>query len=780
MSCRATAPKWSIPTNGGTVNYATADSEGLVEFYWEAATGQIFQMLDPAGDLVKSIEGFADNYVLDNFSGSLTIDQVVDLGDELLDLNNGLAARPTTADLASPDPGKGSALIMHKRGEDGTYARTLRQWEVIGGERSIMHWTPPDIDEELLERTYDQDVAGYLNTAIEQLRDLVVPAARFPLAGSIVCIDNTILRGISNEESEFVLLDGVDGHCIINEYHRAIVGGPTSSDTNYNIHLFDLLLNGNRDNQSIGQYQGVDFTWTEHFSVNRCRAIDTAGHGFNFAACQHGVVRQSLAKNFGDDGFSASPSFTDYSRPTAHITFEDCVAEDSNNVPIGSGGYNTYGSGFEADDGAQHIHYLRCRAYRCLLGFYADYTPSTGDPGTGNLFYNECYSEDAIIGHFNFVGHRSKVLEGLSLTSCRVSGRPTSPNSVTGALSITNGWWKNVRIEDFEAIDAGRINLRGIDGGTINLKYSDASNRFDIGGQSLSGGVETYFKDVACPRIEIGEASFILFERMKNPTFGTVTVNGAATHVQLTNYDSPTFVRLDIVNSTSTSQSLLIGGQSGTQECVGLEVLSGKIEDGAGHGIVVSPSTSDNGVIGTSINIDVRRVQKAALRVTTGSGGLVKDFDSYGDIVDACLNTPGSTNQVDIGSDSSSRIEQLRLHGNIDRTSGGGSNATRGVAVIAGAAGIQDISYQGGDISNGGGTSPYFDSERKIAFFGTKGGNNTAMRWNTAEPTSGTFARGDIIFNSTPSAAGTPGWRCTTAGVAGSTAVFKAMANLAA
>jgi hypothetical protein len=50
----------------------------------------------------------------------------------------------------------------------------------------------------------------------------------------------------------------------------------------------------------------------------------------------------------------------------------------------------------------------------------------------------------------------------------------------------------------------------------------------------------------------------------------------------------------------------------------------------------------------------------------------------------------------------------------------------------------------------------------------------------TAEPTTGTFNRGDVIFNRTPSAGGTPGWRCTTAGVAGSTAVFKAMANLAA
>lgn len=40
-------------------------------------------------------------------------------------------------------------------------------------------------------------------------------------------------------------------------------------------------------------------------------------------------------------------------------------------------------------------------------------------------------------------------------------------------------------------------------------------------------------------------------------------------------------------------------------------------------------------------------------------------------------------------------------------------------------------------------------------------------------PTSGEWARGDIIFKQTPSAAGKVGWVCTTGGVAGSTAVFK-------
>ena len=41
-----------------------------------------------------------------------------------------------------------------------------------------------------------------------------------------------------------------------------------------------------------------------------------------------------------------------------------------------------------------------------------------------------------------------------------------------------------------------------------------------------------------------------------------------------------------------------------------------------------------------------------------------------------------------------------------------------------------------------------------------------------AEPSSGTFAQGDIIFNSGPDAQGTMGWVCTTAGVAGAGAVF--------
>jgi hypothetical protein len=54
---------------------------------------------------------------------------------------------------------------------------------------------------------------------------------------------------------------------------------------------------------------------------------------------------------------------------------------------------------------------------------------------------------------------------------------------------------------------------------------------------------------------------------------------------------------------------------------------------------------------------------------------------------------------------------------------------------------------------------------------------NTTTFAGTAAPTTGTWKRGDVVMNSTPSAGGTPGWVCTTAGTPGT---WKAMSNVAA
>lgn len=51
------------------------------------------------------------------------------------------------------------------------------------------------------------------------------------------------------------------------------------------------------------------------------------------------------------------------------------------------------------------------------------------------------------------------------------------------------------------------------------------------------------------------------------------------------------------------------------------------------------------------------------------------------------------------------------------------------------------------------------------------------VSWSSAAPTTGTWKRGDIVWNDAPTAAGIPGWVCTTAGTPGT---WKAMAVLAA
>lgn len=50
------------------------------------------------------------------------------------------------------------------------------------------------------------------------------------------------------------------------------------------------------------------------------------------------------------------------------------------------------------------------------------------------------------------------------------------------------------------------------------------------------------------------------------------------------------------------------------------------------------------------------------------------------------------------------------------------------------------------------------------------------LQTGTAAPTTGAHLRGEIVWNTTPSSGGPPGWSCVTAGTPGT---WKAMANLA-
>lgn len=93
---------------GNTVNYATADATGKVQFYWTAAEGQDLQVLDVGGDLVDATTDFADNLVLGTLAGEVAQAQVTDLVTDLSTITTDVAAKVATASLGAAG---GSALV---------------------------------------------------------------------------------------------------------------------------------------------------------------------------------------------------------------------------------------------------------------------------------------------------------------------------------------------------------------------------------------------------------------------------------------------------------------------------------------------------------------------------------------------------------------------------------------------------------------------------------------------------------------------------------------------
>lgn len=104
---------------GNVVNYATASSSGKVQFYWTAASGQVLQVLDTGGQLVDATADFADNFVLNNLSGSIAQSAVTNLTTDL-------AAKVATSDLASTASGKGAALVGWISSAASAVARTVK------------------------------------------------------------------------------------------------------------------------------------------------------------------------------------------------------------------------------------------------------------------------------------------------------------------------------------------------------------------------------------------------------------------------------------------------------------------------------------------------------------------------------------------------------------------------------------------------------------------------------------------------------------------------------
>lgn len=90
--------------------------------------------------------------------------------------------------------------------------------------------------------------------------------------------------------------------------------------------------------------------------------------------------------------------------------------------------------------------------------------------------------------------------------------------------------------------------------------------------------------------------------------------------------------------------------------------------------------------------------------------------------------------------------------------------------------------YRGASIIGGGSPDPKFqvmssDSGESDVVRNHVRIINNRQGWATASPASGTWARGDVVWNSAVAAAGSPGWICTTAGTPGT---WKTMAVVSA
>jgi hypothetical protein len=100
-----------------------------------------------------------------------------------------------------------------------------------------------------------------------------------------------------------------------------------------------------------------------------------------------------------------------------------------------------------------------------------------------------------------------------------------------------------------------------------------------------------------------------------------------------------------------------------------------------------------------------------------------------------------------------------------------GGSATNASVYATGITPADFTAWSSGDST----TVPMLKQFNNEQFHRLDGGKN--VTWGTAAPASGTWAVGDVRWNTAPAAGGAPGWMCTTAGTPGT---WKAMASLAA
>lgn len=660
------------------------------------------------------------------------------------------------------------------------------------------------------DRTGDVDSAPAICAAAALFPEVLAPEGEYRVAGptggtapenfaAIVLPSNTILRGAGRGKTIIRLGDDLAKHVIaltsVKNSPEASPAAPTRG-----ISISGMTIDGNRDNQSdLGQWSGIEMSWVDHFHVSDIHTLDTRGHGVSCHGARFGVIERGESERFGDDGVSVADAGLDFTDPNAryseHIEVRDWYSHDAE-----VGGYAESGSGFEVDDGPRHISFRRCVAERCINSFdvhwhAGDNHPTNSPRVPGELLFEDCRSIDPVKGHYSFLSNWRVPHSGLSIRRIYAEGRPVSPNSASGALLIGNGIWENVLVDGVKAVDAGRINLRGIKGGSIDNIEADfvvgdggaddlRDRRVDLRGDKLADGSLTKMEGVRIGRIAVRNASAVLIRDHVRCSYKRLDLT-ACPFLWVHSSDHLDINGWSVTGATHASYSVLIGGASETEigngSATGREVAvslgAGLIDGGAGHGIYLQPSSVAQAMRDLVLeDVDVDHPMKCGLRAVTGAGGGIYNAVARGLRIDsACQNESGEVQQVVLGSDAGSIVDGFVFSGLKIRKSSG--IATRGLTHNA-ATGVINVHVIDSDIRDSGSTSNYYDVNRIVTWARTMGGLNRRVSYDTAAPSVGLYTRGDIIWNTLPSASGKAGWVCTTGGDAASTAVFKPFASI--
>lgn len=194
---------------------------------------------------------------------------------------------------------------------------------------------------------------------------------------------------------------------------------------------------------------------------------------------------------------------------------------------------------------------------------------------------------------------------------------------------------------------------------------------------------------------------------------------------------------------------------------------------GVGSSVCIQPTANANVVRGNTINVS--GVQAAILTISDGG---------FLDIIDNFIQTDSICVLVDAGTNSGKKTWVKRNQFYLAAV----AIKMNGVAVEANT----PMYMQDNEFNNVVTTNPVQGTRWDVGFKAASDGGrhphycgvytemySAAVPDATWQTGGGSFQKGDVFKNAAAASGATPGWVCTTAGTAGGTGVFKAMANLA-